>query len=264
MIEGSLVYDGDERFEVEVTDSLRYERVLAITVPPTEGSTAEFSALKVTLACGEMAYTSTATFVVMGEKLKYIPSASHRTPEYYFPELKPAPPPSRGDLYWQRFGMKTPDWKHPERLTAEQLKTVHRVLLDLRDPDRRAVVEDILGPMQDSTAVKSIDGAYVINVTLETLLKLKESGVEVTSVYEMPERLRDSLGIELPWKEPAKQESSSLLSPSGISLDYVEGEVSPGVLPTGEEITFHVRYCNQTGFAIVVMTNGLVSHGTGV
>ena len=54
-------------------------------------------------------------------------------------------------------------------------------------------------------------------------------------------------------------EGSANCSPNSggiISLDSVGGEISPGVITTGDSITFYLRYTNNTGNAILDISNG--------
>jgi len=202
---GEIVYNGPPSLAVQLTDTLSYRGILSVTVPPGGEAVPAVSSLRITIACGEVSFTHTATFLALGDRLKYIPGKLYQPAEMFFPELKPAPPEApkrRSDRYWEHLGMTKKQAEDWEQLTSEQLRTIHKVVFDLRDPDRRRFAEGLLGPLPDSAGYPGIKGAYILDITLENMIKLEEYSIHVNSAWELPKRLRDSLKIRVPWDEP--------------------------------------------------------------
>ncbi len=151
-----------------------------------------------------------------------------------------------------------------DTLTVAQLQKIWTVVLDLRKPEDFDKAKEILGIIPDSCQAKEAPGHYVLKLSFDIALKLAENGVninqpnwerdlwqqrEADSVKQL-ESQDDGEG------EPGKLDGSSMLSPPGVSLDYVEGALSPTLLPTGELITFHIRMNNNYAYTMESYQNG--------
>jgi hypothetical protein len=192
-VDGLLVYGGQENFEVKLVEDLEYRGSLVVTIPPSDEALPTVSSLKVTIECGDLVSSLGATFIVLGEVVKYVPSwRLDRPATYYFPELKAPPqkaPKSAADQYWAQFGLSKET--HPDRsnLTEEQLQTKHTVAIGLGDADLLALAESLLGPIPDSAAVPGTKGGFILDISLDHLLQLAEAGAEFDPTPEYREKL---------------------------------------------------------------------------
>ena len=98
--------------------------------------------------------------------------------------------------------MSTADLERPDRLTPDQLQTIHKVAIDLRDPDHREFAESLFGPLPDSAKYPGIKGAFILDISLDQLLQLDEHGIEIGAMWEQPQWLLDSLKIRVPGDHP--------------------------------------------------------------
>jgi hypothetical protein len=66
-----------------------------------------------------------------------------------------------------------------DTLTEGQLDTKYKVLLDLKDPNHRAIAEKILGQMQEKNKSDVCPTCYALDVSLRNLFKLADAGLEI-------------------------------------------------------------------------------------
>lgn len=209
--EGDIDYDGPAILAVHLTDTLSYRGAFAVTIPPSEGTVPSVSTMRITISCGDVSYTHTASFVTLGRMLKYVPGKLYQSAEKFFPELKPSPPPapkSRADQYWERFGLTRKMFLDRSSMTEEQLQTKHAMAIDLSDPEDLAFARGLLGSIPESAAVSGVKGGYILDLTLDHLLRISEHGIELDFAEDFRKRLLERKGKQ-PDEAPPDEDSTS-------------------------------------------------------
>ncbi len=251
---GDIIYDGPQSFAVELTDSLSYRGILPVTIPPGDADTPEVSILRAEISCAECSFTWSVTFIVLGEEVKCVNGLTSRQPSYYFPQLKSPPPTSRYDQYWAKYGLNKEMFEDKSNLTQEQLQTKHTVAIDLRESADFAFVENLVGSIPDGAGVKEAQGGYILNISLDHLLRITEHGIEV----ELGEVFRERMlkrKIKAKDEAPSEEQGAIPMSPNGVSISSVDGGFDT-IIRTGCDVTFNIRLNNDFYETMSVVCNG--------
>ncbi|MFH1699391.1 MAG: dockerin type I domain-containing protein [Candidatus Zixiibacteriota bacterium] len=192
--------------------------------------------LCILLGCGMIGYPIFRDIITTGDEVQFLANFD--------------PKPSKNNS-------KSSD-PNRDTLTQEQLQKEYEIAIDLRDESHFQYAEQLLGHIPDSCQIPHRMGTYIMKMTLDNVLKLHEFGIELDEVRKKSEEqpLKDSLKLEEQNGSLENQESSINNSFPGISLEYVDGETTPGILPTGEIITFYLRVNNPTEHIMDGPTNG--------
>ena len=170
-------------------------------------------------------------------------------------ESSPQPPrKSRTDQYWEQCGLSKEMLEDRSRLTEEQLRTRHTVVIGLSDKEDLAYAESLLGPIPDSARVPDSDNAFILDITLDNLLRMMERSI----IFNPSPEYRELLRLRDEPDEAGDPPLESWFSPeadTGVSLDHVDGELSPGVIAAGQPITFYIRL-NNIWFHMQSISNG--------
>ena len=235
-----LEYSGPISWVAEFKDDSTYSTVFQVVIPPNDTSS-----IKIKIeGCGDR-NQGPLYFLTTGDTIV----VTHGNPNRYRPNPQPKSDEIRRDT-----------------LTEEQLQTEYEIALDLSDPAHLRIAERILGPLPDSCKYKGRKGCYMLNVSLDNLIKLADGGVEFNFLTPPPwDRRYSPMEDSLP-PQPRKSDSigthgaifpkGGARSPDGLSLDHVVGLSPQGDLLADQEITFHLRLNNNTWNNIIGSTNG--------
>ncbi len=179
----NIEYAGDTVWTVEVEKGKQYESALSVVIPPDDTCGMELN-----VKCGRIPNRLYAYFVTTGDTVLF----QRGNPRY---NRRPTPSAHENT---------DPDF---DTMSVEQLQTEHRVLLDLREPAHMRFAEKLLGPLPDSCRYQHYSGVYVLNVSLENLIKLGKEGIEGDFVTPPPWDRRYNKSKDSPRHRPRKPDS---------------------------------------------------------
>ncbi len=270
--ETELAYNGPAKFWVSLAETGEYSTTLSVEVPPNDTST-----IYIGLGClrrGQQGLTM--TFITTGdvmEVLDYYPISRPPHPQRVVtrsPGQKPVVGTKeqfvRADgqdfiQYDEHTGLEPSDlttaYEDYMGATTSFLDTVpatwsFEVVIDLRDPDDESAVQRMIAEMT-ATNLPGYFRGWINKETGTALVErqvyfLRYTGGRVTGrhrpQHQQPVVPADS-GDSDPAAPPAQDKSSPQGWPEGISLHHTDGEISPGVLTTGQPITFYLRIYNH-------------------
>lgn len=117
------------------------------------------------------------------------------------------PKKSRTEQYWEQCGLSKEMLEDRSRLTEEQLQTKHTVVIGLSDAEHYEFAESLLGPIPDSAKITDQEGGFILQVTLDHLLRMSEHGIMYNPSPEYRELLLKR-NIQQPDEAPSNEESS--------------------------------------------------------
>ncbi len=156
----------------------------------------------------------------------------------------------------------TTDVKY-EKLTDEQKQLVFKYVVDLRDSKNREFVENLVGPLPESSLINRTRHGYTIETTIENIYKILTHGIEAEDAGERPrwkydtekdtyELIPDTSTGEVKEEETQGQIQKILRDKSSpdiyeIYIDSVSPQEFAETIPTGELVTFylHVQSSSQ-------------------
>lgn len=153
----------------------------------------------------------------------------------------------------------TPRKPRHEMTKAEPDKE-YDIFLYVRKDGDVAKVEGLLGPLPDSAKHPSIWKCYRLRLPLRTIHELDDLGISMDHAHPHDEDLNRRLKIKMSkpqgWRAPSTPDRAGSPASAGISLAHVDGELSYGILPTGQPITFYLWVNNSYGVDIDGLANG--------
>ena len=227
-----LVYAGPTNWTVKADKDNPYSTTFRVNVPPNDTSF-----IRIWMESGGFSQKRTTWFTTTSESIKVWYGRPQKTCSNSQPDS------SITD-------------KKRARMTPEQLQKEHHIRVDFRtsSPWEIDLAKNLLGPLTPTDQ----DSVYTVRTTYENILKLRDWSIW----YKY-------LKNELHWQStPADSASSKKSKPDslepqgaldadpGISVDYVHGEFTPGVLSMNDTIRFHFCLHNNSGQSIQGITNG--------
>ena len=160
----NLVYAGDTSWVMQIDSGKWYSAIFEVDIPPNDTS-----GIEVVVKCGRTSNPAAFYFVTTGDTIEFYKGKPSGYP----------PTPSAGRS-------NDPD---RDTLTIEQLQTKYEIWVDLRDKTHLKIAKRILGQLHDSSEVTGEKGYFVLNITLDEILKLADEGIELDLLQrENPQR----------------------------------------------------------------------------
>ena len=194
-----LVYNGPAEFWASLAETGEYSTTLSVIVPPNDTS-----ALKIWLMCqGGRVQGLRRVFITTGDTITVLD---------YLPTSIPEPVRRSADRYLVRSGSWRETFSVRHRLTEEQLQAKRTVAIGLSNPDDHAFAESLLGPIPDSALIPGTRNAYLLDMTLDHLLRMTERGIRVDEWPEQTELVFPQ-DIQKPDETPPNRENAIRVTP---------------------------------------------------